>query len=78
MKTIVLLVTWIVYAHSPNSYQVAFTSMEACETARKTILQEAERLKREQDARVVEIRTAGIERYDPPSPPTVSAVCAAQ
>jgi hypothetical protein len=78
MKSIVLLVTWVVYAQSPNSYQVTFTSMEACETARKAILQEAERLKREQDARVAEIRAAGVERYDPPSPPSVSAICVAQ
>ena len=41
---IILLVTWIVSGAQPNSYQVAYTSAQACEAARYSVLAERERI----------------------------------
>lgn len=58
-----LLVTWFVYAQTPTSYQVSFSSVAACETARAALMKEAARFKAE------------TERINNPQ---VSTVCVAQ
>ena len=47
--TVWLLVTWFVYAQTPTSYQVAFSSVAACETAKAALMKEAARFKAEAD-----------------------------
>ncbi len=41
---IVLLVTWIVSGAQPNSYQVMFSSEEACKAARAALFAERDRI----------------------------------
>lgn len=43
METI-LLVTWFMTAHEPSSYQVRFSSKEACSQARAELFGEEKRL----------------------------------
>ena len=40
-----LLVTWFVGGHSPNSYQVPFSDIEACRRASAAIAQDADRMR---------------------------------
>jgi hypothetical protein len=73
----VLLVTWLVSGQPPNSYQIVFSSAEACEAARRGVLADG---RREQ----VQINAAKALGQDPAiflagnRPPAVTAVCAAQ
>jgi hypothetical protein len=69
-----LMVTWFYYGQPPVTSQAEFTSMEACTSARTTVLQDAARLKSEADLEVAKKRSQGII-YNPIIP-TVSAVCA--
>lgn len=78
----VLLVTWLVSGQPPNSYQVIFSSAEACEAARQGVLADGRRVKAEHDQ--VQINAAKALGTDPAIflagnlSPNVTAVCAAQ
>jgi hypothetical protein len=81
MKTIVLLVTWIVSGQPPTSYQARFGSEEACTEARDAVLADGRRLKAEHER--VQIAAARASNVDPAlflagnRAPQVTAVCAA-
>jgi hypothetical protein len=49
----VLLVTWFYYGQPPAASQTQFSSMEACQAARESVLGEAIRLKSEWENEVV-------------------------
>jgi hypothetical protein len=71
-----LLVTWFTPGQPTSSYQVTFTSEEACQAARASVMGDAERLRQET---AEQGRKAGL----PPqmagmAAPSVSAVCVAQ
>jgi hypothetical protein len=76
----VLLVTWLVSGQPPNSYQVSFSSAEACEAARQGVLADGRRVKAEHD----QVQIAKALGQDPAiflagnRSPNVTAVCAAQ
>jgi len=76
-----LLVTWFVYGQPPNSYQIAFSSIEVCEAARAVLLKEPERLTDEMNRRrATPTASPGflVETKDfPARSPLVSAVCVA-
>jgi hypothetical protein len=76
----VLLVTWLVSGQPPNSYQVIFSSAEACEAARQGVLADGQRVKDEHDQ--VQINRATAMGINPAlilgGSPNVAAVCAAQ
>ena len=79
MKAFMLLVTWIVSGQPADSYQVSFTSMEACEVARSAVLKDAERIKGELQRQAGGLKNSNSNiRYTPVPPPLVTAVCAAQ
>lgn len=65
-----LLVTWFYFNQPPQSSQVSFGSDQACQTARRQMLNEAKRLNDDRDAMVQ--RDPG---YNPVPAPTVSAIC---
>jgi hypothetical protein len=78
VKVTLLLVTWIAVGQPPSSYQVPFTSSEACEAARIALMRDAQRVSNEL------ILPNGVppppEGYDVNAPArllAVSAVCAA-
>ena len=79
MKSFMLLVTWFVYGQPPNSYQIAFSSIEVCEAARTVLLKEPERLTDEISRRRTTPTASPsflIETKDfPARSPIVSAVC---
>jgi hypothetical protein len=75
MTQFVLLVTWFVFGQPPNSYQVTFSSQDACESARVALYQESMRLEDELAARNEAIRKSGSIIIMPGTPPRVSAVC---
>lgn len=79
MGTAILLVTWLIYGQHPSSYQTPFSSMETCQKARAAVLAENDRLQAEEDRRTAATRAQpGVLAYNPPIPPSVSAICAAQ
>jgi len=49
MKTFVLMMTWLVSGQPPSSYQVTFSSAEACHVARDAVLADGRRVKAEHD-----------------------------
>jgi hypothetical protein len=73
----VLLVTWFAFNQPPVNSQMVFASAQACEVARKQVIGEGVRLKREQEQEVERLRTQGIIS-NPGPPPRVSAVCIAK
>jgi hypothetical protein len=77
VKTVILLVTWFSYGQPPASSQTQFTSMDACQIARDTILRDAARLKIDWD-KEVEQKTGRSPTMPNPRLPTVSAVCVVQ
>ncbi len=72
----ILLVTWFYYGQPPATSQTQFSSMEACNVARVTILRDAARIREETDRQVQLERTRGV--ISNPIVPTVSAICAVQ
>jgi hypothetical protein len=76
MMPAVLLVTWFYSSQPPVNSQTQFSSMETCEIARASIMQDAARLKSDADKEVVRLRAQGTI-YNP-AIPKVSAVCAAR
>jgi hypothetical protein len=81
MKPYILLVAWLIPGQPPLSYQVAFSSEEACVAARDAVLADGRRVKAEHDQ--VQINAAKATEVDPAlflaskQSPDVSAVCAA-
>jgi hypothetical protein len=69
MKTFILLVTWFVYGQQPSNYQVQFDSVDACQTARHALLEEAEQMRENRAAKLNASEPA------PPPAPMVSAIC---
>lgn len=76
MTAAVLLVTWFYFGQPPANSQTQFPSMEACQIARETIMQEASRLRSDADKEVARFRAQGM--FYNPAPPTVSVVCVAR
>jgi hypothetical protein len=72
MTPAVLLVTWFYYGQPPANSQTQFSSVEACQVARASIMQDAARLKSDADKEVARLRTLGTI-YNP-NIPTVSVV----
>jgi hypothetical protein len=75
VNTVLLLVTWFVYGQAPSSYQVQFSSLEACQNARLAIVAESQRLRSEADSHVSPGQVPGFNRSSEGAP-FVSAVCA--
>lgn len=75
----ILLVTWLVAGQPPSSYQVQFTSLKSCETAKAKVLDDADRMILAEAARQQKAAVAGGYRVVVPAePPHVTAVCAAR
>jgi len=74
MGKVLLLVTWIVSGQPPNSYQVTLDSMDACLTARASILADAANLAAQSQKPPAGLPAGSF--YNPGAPPMVSAVCA--
>lgn len=76
----VLLVTWFLAGQPPSisSYQTTFNSVEACETARTTVLAEGRRLEAEALQRAIAAHGDNQNARFFAYAPTVTAVCAAQ
>lgn len=72
----VLLVTWIASGQPPQSYQTPFSSLELCQSARASILSDAERMKDERAKEDAQLESRGIYRNT--VSPMVTAVCVAQ
>jgi len=70
---ILLLVTWL--SSPPSSYQVEFSTTQACEAAKAAVLADAQRLA----VRPSMSQAGGMRVFTPGSPaPQVSAVCVQQ
>jgi hypothetical protein len=78
--TYILMVTWFTSNRPPNSYQVAFSSANACEAAKQQVMADAERLKQTKIEQARQLPNFGVEMGTVAglSAATVSAVCAAQ
>ena len=74
MSATVLLVTWMVFNQPPSSYQVEFSSMQACEAARDYILKDGQLLAAESQRKPAGLAANAI--YNPGPPPRVTAICA--
>jgi hypothetical protein len=83
MKAFLLLVTWFTSNQPPSNYQVTFSSLEDCQTARLQVLKDAERMRQEMRERL----TRESQQFNLPGmvvgtkmlqAPSVSAVCVSQ
>jgi len=76
MKSVVMLVTWMVFGQPPSSYQVAFTSMESCRVARAEVLKDAERVRADSQRKPAGLPANSL--YNPGPAPQVTVVCVEQ
>jgi hypothetical protein len=79
VKTVLLLVTWLMYDQPPSNYQVAFNSLEACEAARLKVINDAQRMRQD---KIDQASRSGLDQHTAARlgvvSPSVSAVCVAQ
>jgi len=76
MSGAILLVTWFLAQGQAQSYQVQFTNLALCTTAKEQVFADADRLakKMEQDFQNAP-QIPGVRIISRPPPPSVSAVC---
>jgi len=76
----ILMVTWFTPIQPPNSYQVTFSSADACDAAKQQVMADAERLKQAKIEQGRQLPNFGVEMGAVAglSAPYVSAVCAKQ
>jgi hypothetical protein len=74
-----LLVTWLMHDQPATNYQVAFSSLDACEAARAQLIKDAERVRQD---RIDHALKSGLDqimaKLQGTSSPSVSAICVAQ
>jgi hypothetical protein len=79
VKTFLLLVTWLMHDQPPSNYQVAFSSLEACEAARLKVVNDAQRVRQD---KIDQALRSGLDQHMAARlgvvSPSVSAVCVAQ
>jgi hypothetical protein len=74
MAKFVLLVTWLVPGQPADSYQVGFTTLERCTSARAALLNDAQRLQEERATRPA----PSAAQIQPSLPFGISALCVSQ